>query len=100
MKAEEVESEIRRILAREAKALSGHRVLLFGSRAMGAARPESDFDLGVLGDEPLNLGAFYHISEKLEEIPTLFRIDWIDLNRSDPRLRKAAESHGCVLYED
>ena len=100
MNAEEVESEIRRILAREAGALSGHRVLLFGSRATGTARPESDFDLGVLGDQPLNLGAFDHIAEKLEEIPTLYRFDWIDLNRADSRLRQSAESHGRVLYED
>ena len=95
-----MESEIRRILAAEAAALSGHRVFLFGSRAMGTARPESDFDLGVLGDEPLKLDAFDQIAEKLEQIPTLCRFDWIDLNRADSRLRRAAQSHGRVLYED
>ena len=99
MTARQVESEIRRILAAESEALAGHRVLLFGSRATGSARPESDFDLGVVGEQPLPFETFYRIADALESIPTLFRFDWVDLNRADPRLREAAESQGILLHE-
>ena len=97
--AREVEDEIRRLFAREAETLADRKVLLFGSRATGAARPESDFDIGVLGESPLPLADYYRILDELDEIPTLFSIDLVDLNRSSPALRDAAVSEGRLLYE-
>lgn len=56
------ETEIKELIQRRfrqmAPLLRGHKVYLFGSRASGLARPRSDFDIGVLGDEPLPLRTF------------------------------------------
>jgi predicted nucleotidyltransferase len=76
----------------------GHQVFLIGSRANGRARPRSDFDLGVIGPEALPLKTFHEIEDALENLPTLYRIDWVDLNGVSDRFRRMALSEGKVLY--
>ena len=76
------------------RAGSGCRV---GSRTARSARDRSDFDVGVLGDTPLPLATFYKMEDLFEEIPTLYRIDWDDLNRVSPEFRRAALKHAEVL---
>jgi len=34
----------------------------------------------------------------LESLPTLYRIDWVDLNRAGGKLRDNALKHAVVLY--
>jgi predicted nucleotidyltransferase len=78
--------------------LRDHRVILFGSRASGDARERSDFDIGVLGDRPLPLKTFYRLEDLFDEIDTLYRIDWVDLNRVSPEFRREALKKAEVLY--
>mgnify|MGYP001550779712 CR=1 FL=1 len=78
--------------------LSGYRVILFGSRARGNHQPRSDFDIGIIGDHPVPLKTFFKISDFLENLPTLYRIDWVDLNRAEAALRNQALSKAEVLY--
>jgi predicted nucleotidyltransferase len=78
------------VMHQNAHRLRGHRVFLFGSRATGRARPNSDFDVGVIGDDPLPLQDFYAIEDQLEDLPTLCKIDWVDFNRASPRFRERA----------
>lgn len=78
--------------------LRGYRVLLFGSRAAGNARTRSDFDVGVLGPQPQPLASFYKVQELLDDLDTLYRIDWVDLNRASPEFRKQALLATEVLY--
>jgi predicted nucleotidyltransferase len=94
-----VEAGIRQVLHERKDALAGYRVLLFGSRARGSPRAASDFDLAIDGDKPLELNTFYEIEDALERLPTLARIDWIDLNRASKRLRDSARSEGKLFYE-
>jgi predicted nucleotidyltransferase len=79
--------------------LSGYRVLLFGSRASGSIHTHSDFDIGVLGPQALPLKLFYAIADRFDSLPTLFSIDWVDLNRTTETFRKSALEHTMVLYE-
>lgn len=90
---------LRTQLAKAAHLLKGHQVVLFGSRARGAARPRSDFDVGVYGDEPLPLRDFYAVEDLLDELPTLYTIEWVDLNRVGAGFRHRAMQHTEVLYE-
>jgi predicted nucleotidyltransferase len=78
--------------------LKGYRVVLFGSRAAGTAGERSDFDLGILGESPVPLQTFYRIADFLEQLPTLFRIDWVDLNRATAAVRENAMREARVLY--
>lgn len=79
--------------------LGGRQVVLFGSRAQGKAKSRSDFDLGVVGDTPLPLVDFFAIEDMLDELPTLYRIDWVDLARVSERFRSQALQKMEVIYE-
>ncbi|MEQ1591900.1 MAG: nucleotidyltransferase domain-containing protein [Thiobacillaceae bacterium] len=96
------EAEIKMLIAgvmhRNAGRLRGHKVFLFGSRATGDARSHSDFDIGVVGDEPLSLSDFYDIEDQLDELPTLYKIDWVDFNRVSPRFSERAARRIEVLH--
>jgi len=78
--------------------LAGYEIILFGSRARRNHRARSDFDIGVIGSAPLPLKTYYRISDFLESLPTLYRIDWVDLNRAMDRLRENALENSVVLY--
>ena len=96
---EQIVSWIREGLARYGNELSGHKVILFGSRGRRQDhRPRSDFDIGVIGETPLPANAFHRVGDFLESLPTLYRIDWVDLNRAPEALRANALRHGEVLY--
>lgn len=94
-----LESEIREVFQNMGAALQGYKIFLFGSRARGNPDPTSDFDVGVLGEQPLDLKTFYEIADALEALPTLYRIDWVDLNRTSEKLSQQALNDGRVLYE-
>jgi predicted nucleotidyltransferase len=98
MTEKKIIEEIRRACATMANDLQGYRVFLFGSRASGDAREWSDFDVGVLGDRPLPLKAFYRLEDLFDEIDTLHRIDWIDLNRVSSEFHQEALKKTEVLY--
>ncbi len=89
---------IRQGLRRYAQELTGYKIVLFGSRAHRNHRERSDFDIGVVGAEPLPFKTYYRISDFLESLPTLYRIDWVDLNRATNTLRENALANAEVLY--
>jgi predicted nucleotidyltransferase len=94
-----IKEEIRKVCALMEVDLCGYRVVLFGSRTAGTARDRSDFDVGVIGDgdTPLPLETFYKMEDLFDEIPTLYRIDWVDLNRVSPEFRCEALKQTEVL---
>jgi predicted nucleotidyltransferase len=89
---------IRTGLQRYSQELAGYKIILFGSRARRNHREKSDFDLGIYGREPVSLQTFYKISDFLESLPTLYRIDWVDLNRAVDKLTENALKNAVVLY--
>jgi len=93
----ELRQAIRGVLERFAPELAGVRAVLFGSRARGAARPRSDFDLGLLGAAPVPALLLERIRDALEDLPTLVRFDLVDLGRASPAFRQAALDHAEVL---
>lgn len=96
---DEIKAYIAEVMRRNADRLRGHKVFLFGSRASGRARRNSDFDIGVIGDEPLPFRDFYAIEDQLEELPTLHKIDWVDFNRVSPRFRQQAMQRLEIIHE-
>lgn len=81
---------IHEVMRRNRQKLKDHKVFLFGSRAAGTARKRSDFDVGVYGEEPIPLQVLYDIETELEDLPTLYEIDWVDMNRASARFREQA----------
>lgn len=95
----QIRSMIVDLMRANADRLRGHKVVLFGSRAQGNAKPRSDFDLGVVGDAPLPLEDFFAIEDMLDDLPTLFRIDWVDFARVNEQMRAQALRRVEVIYE-
>lgn len=51
------------------------KVILFGSRAKGAALERSDIDIAVSGVKEVDL-----LIQKIEELPTLYSIDIVNMD--------------------
>lgn len=75
------------------------RVYLFGSRAAGHARENSDIDVAVLPLEPLPAGVLPAIREALEESHVPWRVDLVDLSQATPELVSNVQREG-VLWTD
>lgn len=71
MTAEEVIQEI----AKLCRSFQAHKVILYGSRAKHTARERSDIDIAVSGVKNFEL-----LAEKIEELPTLYSVDLLNLD--------------------
>ncbi|MFN3610998.1 nucleotidyltransferase family protein [Tepidimonas sp.] len=74
----------------------GAQLRLFGSRARGDARPQSDIDVALCSGSPLPLDELAALREALEESSIPFRVDLVDLARAAPALRQAIEREGVA----
>ena len=90
----QVKSMIRDTLLRFRGELVEAHVYFFGSRVSGKARERSDFDVGIDSDAPVEPRLFARIRTALDELPTLYRIDLVDLTCVPAPVR--AEMLGCV----
>lgn len=75
------------------------RAVLFGSWARGDAHERADFDIGIVGPEPVEWTTYLTIRRRVEEIRTLRKIDVVDLMRVDERFRAKALKEGKPLEE-
>ena len=65
-------------------------VFLFGSRAVGNAKPLSDIDIGILWPEPLPTIIKADLESDLEESIVPYKIDLIDFYQVDKDFKKEA----------
>jgi predicted nucleotidyltransferase len=88
--------EIAREVARIARSLlgKGTQVFWFGSWPQGTATPHSDIDLAVSTGTPISPQHMAFLQEAVDELPTLYQIDIIDLNAVGPALREEVLKHG------
>lgn len=92
--AEIKEKEIRPILDRVTEIVRRHlpeksfRILLFGSWATLQYVPTSDIDVGILGDGPVDDLTMAQIREEVDRLPTLRKVDVVDLWTVEDRFRK------------
>jgi predicted nucleotidyltransferase len=68
----------------------GYHAFLFGSRAVGSARPASDWDIGILGPAPVRGAVLELIRDELEDLRTLHTFDVVDLCTVPDEFRAAA----------
>ena len=99
LKESEIIKMIVNVLKEFSGSLIGYKIILFGSRASGKLRDRSDFDLAVVGKKSLPVKLFYDIKEKLDSLPTLHEIEFIDLNNVSEKFRKEVLKNYKTLYE-
>ena len=90
----QVKSMIRDTLLRFRSELVEVHVYFFGSRVRGKARERSDFDVAIDSSSPVEPRLFARIRTALDELPTLYRIDLVDLACVPVPVR--SEMLGCV----
>jgi len=95
--------EVEKVINRVAEVLKRHlsspfRLILFGSFARGDGTPFSDVDLAVEVEGGVDPKVWNRILFELEELPTLRKIDLIDLKRAPESLKKVIEKEGVPVY--
>ena len=71
------------------------KAVIFGSRAKGNFRPNSDIDIAVWGNEP-NIG---RILTELDELPMPYKFDVVEYEPLTAALREHIDRVGVVFYE-
>ena len=83
-------------LAALARQYGARRLVLFGSRARGDNRYNSDIDLAVYGMLQEKQGLFWM---DCEELPTLLKFDIVHIHEGmDPAFLQNIEKDGVTLY--
>ena len=72
-------------------------VIWFGSWPQGKALPHSDIDVAISTGAPIAPERMGRLQEAVDELPTLFEIDIVDLNATGPALREEILKHGECL---
>ena len=86
---------LRRLAEIAARHLGLQLLVLYGSRARGTARPDSDWDLGYVARAPFDADAF--LADAVAALGS-DRIDLADLDRASGQLRYRAASEARVVY--
>ncbi len=70
-----------------------YRLFLFGSRVKENHNERSDIDIGILAETPISTRQLMVIQQKIEQIPTLLKIDFLDFNSIDEEFKQTALKH-------
>lgn len=75
------------------------KVYLFGSWARGEERRTSDIDIGMWSESPLPAKLLTDIRSSLEESTIPYRVDVVDLTKSEQSFVKRVKEEG-ILWKD
>lgn len=89
-------AQIGRILADSGVAVA----YLFGSRALGRPRPDSDADVAVLTERPLDLLERGVLADRLARALDVPEVDLVVLEEASLELRGHVVQEGTVLHSD
>lgn len=89
MLQEETERTIQRVILRHIDA-GKHFVFLFGSRAAGKGKINSDYDIGVYGLQEIPFHTCAVIEGELEAYPIPQEIDIVDFRTVTPEFKEIA----------
>ena len=73
--------------------LNKYKIFFFGSRVKGDNLSKSDIDLGIIGPRKIPAETKLLIQEKIEHIPTLYKIDFVDFNNVSKKFKKEASKY-------
>ena len=77
-----------------------YQLFLFGSRAKDLYDDKSDIDIGIISNARITGKQLLSIQEKLEQIPTLLKIDLVDFNCVTDEFKQIALKYTQDLKHD
>lgn len=86
---------VRRIVDRFLEGIDA-RVYLYGSRARGDHRFNSDIDVAIMPSQPLSRELMVNLEEALEESDILVEVDLVDLSRTGAAFRERVLAQGVL----
>ncbi|MGL4392199.1 MAG: nucleotidyltransferase domain-containing protein [Fusobacteriaceae bacterium] len=94
---EKIIKQILEVLSREEKIV---RAIIFGSRAKGNFKYNSDIDVALDSNGEMDFLELAKISSELEELPTPYKFDVLDYNNIENQdLKKHIDRVGIIIYE-
>lgn len=91
-------NQLQRILGHISSIVAGelkgaYRLFLFGSRAVADLENTSDIDIGIIADDPISPLEMANIMDKIDQIPTLLKIDFVDFSAVSDTFKATALKH-------
>lgn len=80
-----------------AKNIPNREVWAFGSRVQGRAKPYSDLDLAVMGEQPLSLATLAALADDFAESDLPIRVDIVDWATTKDNFRQIIARDKLVL---
>jgi predicted nucleotidyltransferase len=74
-----------------------YSILLFGSWAQSVAIPASDIDIAINGPERIDSLVMARILQDIEDLPTLRKIDIVDVHAADKKFRERILNKAVVI---
>lgn len=87
--ADKLLKEVRDIVAKHVD-LDEYKLFVFGSRVDGSGDDRSDIDIGIDGPGEVDAAAKSDILDKLENLRTLYKIDFVDFTGVSDDFREEA----------
>jgi predicted nucleotidyltransferase len=92
-------ASIRRVVAAGVRAVDPAIVILYGSRARGDGRENSDYDLAFVFPKESHRKWVRFLADYDDAALTLLPVDLVDWNEALPSLRAQIDKEGITLYE-
>ena len=85
---------VRVILSRH---IPEREVWAFGSRVTGTAKPYSDLDLAILGEEAMPTRTYKQLIEAFQESDLSFRVELVEWTTISPAFRERIRQNHAVI---
>jgi uncharacterized protein len=92
-------ASIRRVVELGVRAVDPDKVILYGSRARGDAREDSDYDLAFVFPNDRHNRWVRFVVDLDDAAVTLLPVDLLDWNEASEPLRKRIRMEGVLVYE-
>jgi uncharacterized protein len=92
-------ASIRRVVELGVRTVNPDKVILYGSRARGNAREDSDYDLAFVFPTDRRASWVRFVVDLDDAAVTLLPVDLLDWNEASDALRGRIGREGVVLYE-
>ena len=87
-----IRKEILAIVSRNLE-IDQYKLFYFGSRVRGSNRERSDIDVGIEGNEVVPYEKLHQILNEIDNIKTLYKIDFVDFKDCSQAFVNMARTH-------